>query len=265
MITHADITDVPAGFVADPFMLNVNGTWHMFFEILSLLDHKGKIGWATSSDGLHWDYQRLVIDEPFHLSYPYVFEWQGEYYMVPESWEANGIRLYRADRFPDRWTFVGNLLEGFFLDVSLFRYQERWYFFAETNPEHCFDTLRLYCADELMGPWHEHPASPILQGDPQRARPAGRVRVEGDVSGSLSGKGRVIRFAQGCQPDYGINVRAFEVMELTPTRYREQEISQSPLFAPSGTGWNRNGMHHLDAHLLSNGAWLACVDGWSKV
>lgn len=104
VITHADITDVPAGFVADPFMLNVNGTWHMFFEILSLLDHKGKIGWATSSDGLHWDYQRLVIDEPFHLSYPYVFEWQGEYYMVPESWEANGIRLYRADRFPDRWT-----------------------------------------------------------------------------------------------------------------------------------------------------------------
>jgi hypothetical protein len=256
VITHADITDVPAGFVADPFMLNVNGTWHMFFEILSLLDHKGKIGFATSSDGLSWAYQSLVIDEPFHLSYPYVFEWQGEYYMVPESWEANGVRLYRAEHFPDRWTFVGNLIEGFFLDVSLFRHQNRWWFFAETNPEHSFDTLRLYWADELMGPWQEHPASPIIEGDPQRARPAGRVRVEKD---------RIIRLAQGCRPDYGMNVRAFEVMELTPTTYREKEALNNPIFEPSGTGWNRSGMHHMDAHPLPDGSWLACVDGWSKV
>lgn len=35
-----------------------------------------------------------------------------------------------------------------------------------------------------------------------------------------------------------------------------------------GTQWgwvDKRGMHHLDAHLLEDGQWIACVDGWTAV
>lgn len=85
VLQAADVTDVAAIYVADPFMIRGGGEWHMFFEILPQADEKGVIALASSADGLKWRYRQVVLDEPFHLSYPYVFEFEGEHYMIPES------------------------------------------------------------------------------------------------------------------------------------------------------------------------------------
>ena len=45
----------------------------------------------------------IVLDEPFHLSYPQVFQWQGAWYMTVESAGARRVSLYRATDFPLRW------------------------------------------------------------------------------------------------------------------------------------------------------------------
>jgi len=125
-------------------MIKVSPTWVMFFEVLNKDTRRGEIGLATSEDGTNWKYKQIVIAEPFHLSYPYVFEWNNEYYLIPESYQANSIRLYKASNFPTEWSFVGNLLnDGFFVDSSIFRYADKWWMFAETNPDHKHDTLRL--------------------------------------------------------------------------------------------------------------------------
>jgi hypothetical protein len=118
------------------------------------------------------------------------------------------------------------------------------------------DSLRLYFAEDLMGPWIEHPASPIVEGDARKARPAGRVLVLAD---------KIIRFAQNCVPAYGTQVRAFEISALTTRDYVETENQNSPILTASGKGWNETGMHHIDPHLLGEGQWLACVDGLSSV
>src|SRR5260221_9222629 len=100
ILTRADVHDVPARFVADPFMMRRGGVWHMFFEVLNQATDRGEIGLATSSDGFGWTYQQIVLAEPFHLSYPYVFEWQGWTYLFPEPlWPQFGA-LYRAEAFP---------------------------------------------------------------------------------------------------------------------------------------------------------------------
>src|SRR5262245_8749138 len=99
VLTAAQVTDIPATFVADPFMLRVQQTWSMFFEVMHAQWQRGVIGLATSHDGLRWRYERVVLQEAFHLSYPYVFAWQGAYYMVPETLEAEAIRVYRAVEF----------------------------------------------------------------------------------------------------------------------------------------------------------------------
>jgi hypothetical protein len=251
-----DITDVPARLIADPFMLRVDPTWYMFFEVLNRRTGKGEIGFATSADAAQWTYHQIVLDEPFHLSYPYVFEWMNDYYMIPETGAAHSVRLYRAARFPDHWTLAGVLLNGMhFVDPSLFRFDGRWWLFAETSPRATHDTLRLYCADDMLGPWCEHPASPIITDNPHIARPAGRIVVDGE---------RVIRYTQDCSPSYGTRVRAFEITTLTAREYCERPASEHPILDASGHGWNGSGMHHVDPHCLGARQWVACVDGWVR-
>jgi acetyltransferase-like isoleucine patch superfamily enzyme len=254
VLSGDDVSDVPALFVADPFMVRHTLGWHMLFEVMNQETHKGEIGWATSVNGYQWKYQRIVLREPFHLSYPYVFEWQNQYYMIPESHKAGSIRLYRAIHFPNEWALVATLLQGHgFADSSIFRYRDKWWLLSETNPEIKFDTLRLYYADTLYGPWHEHPQSPIVEGNPHIARPAGRVLVLPD---------RVIRYAQDCYPVYGTQVSAYEITELTTSSYCEKLLCAAPVLSGSGVGWNAGGMHHIDPHWTDDGSWLACVDGW---
>ncbi len=255
VLSRESIPGSLATFVADPFMIRVDGSWYMFFEVKNWTNHshKGEIAFATSRDCEHWRYQRVVLAEPFHLSYPYVFAWNGEHYMIPESTAASAVRLYRAAPFPDRWVHVTDLLKGpVFLDSSVFHREGRWWMLTATDGVR--GTLRLFHAAELTGPWAEHPKSPVVASDPRIARPAGRV---------LSTPDRLLRFAQDCRTAYGAGVQAFEITRLTTTDYQERELAPSPLLTGSGHGWNRLGMHHVDAQQLEDGSWIACVDGWS--
>ena len=94
--------------------------------------------------------------------------------------------------------------------------------------------------------------SPLMIDNNRAARPAGRVHT---------GNGGPIRFAQDCGPRYGAAVRAFQVTDLTTASYAEAEFETSPILGPGSESWNRLGMHHIDAHRLEDGSWLAAVDG----
>ena len=250
VFTAEYVSDYPADFVADPFMVWESDRWWMFYEVFNGATARGEIGLATSLDGLSWDYSGLVLREPYHLSYPYVFRWADDYYMIPETLGAGAIQVYRAEDFPRRWRPVAKLMEGSFADSSIFRYNGRWWMFACTNHS-LHDRLSLYHASDLFGPWEPHPRNPLIQGDRSRARPGGRV---------TTWNGKLLRFAQDCVPQYGTRLRAFEIEELTPAAYRERELAESPILAP-GADWNRTGMHHIDPH-QRDGSWIACVDGY---
>lgn len=256
VLSRKSVTGVHAAFVADPFMLEEEDGWHMFFEVLTVRGRarRGEIGHATSRDGRRWRYEGIVLAEPFHLSYPYVFRDGDRHYLVPETRLARAVRLYRADPFPTRWVFEATLLTGpILLDSSLFRHGGRWWMFTHTAVRD--PTLRLFHADAITGPWIEHPKSPIVAGDARIARPAGRVLTLPD---------RIIRFAQDCSDEYGLSVRALEIERLTTEDYREVAAPAEPLLAGSGRGWNASGMHHVDAHQRKDGTWIACVDGWTS-
>src|SRR5688572_22066182 len=126
VLTWASVSDVSAGFVADPFMVRAGGSWYMLFEAFNLETDKGEIALATSDNGLDWKYQQIVLKERFHLSYPYVFEWDGEHYMVPETLDAGAIHLYKADDFPTSWSDMGPLVKSTCADPSLFRFGDTW-------------------------------------------------------------------------------------------------------------------------------------------
>jgi hypothetical protein len=255
VLTAVDVTDVPARFVADPFMVRgENGDWHLFFEVLNERRNKGEIGYATSRDGHQWRYGSIVLRDRHHLSYPYMFSWECDFYMIPECGDSGCIRIFRATAFPKRWEVVSTIAKGDkrapVVDPSVFRHGGLWYLFSYGKNR----SLHLFWSEELPGIWHEHPMSPVVTGSPQFARPGGRVIADG---------GSIYRYAQDETPHYGSKVWAFRITELTPTTYREEPVSAEPVLQAGRDSWNRDGMHTIDPHQIAPGAWLAAVDGFT--
>jgi len=176
IITASDITDVTARFVADPFLIKHSGIYYLFFEILLNNPEKGVIGVAESNNGLDWHYKNVVLEEPFHLSYPYVFEHEGNIYMVPESAQVNAVFLYKAnlDEFPHKWVKVKKLISGYVEDSSIVMHDGLFWLFGQTNKGK-YDRLELWYSEQLDGEWKKHPKSPVINGDPNIARPGGRI------------------------------------------------------------------------------------------
>ncbi len=254
VISASDVTDVKASFVADPFLFREEGVWYMFFEVMNSLSKHGDIGLATSKDGKVWRYERIVLNEEYHLSYPYLFKHDGVIYMIPESATANQLNLYRAVNFPYQWECAATLLEGQFGDHGIVFYRNIWFLFACSQP-FTHNTLKLYYSDDLTGTFTEHPMSPVVSDDANRARPGGRIILwENDL----------IRYSQDCSPTYGKALNAYKITKLTKEEYSEQDVSWNPVLKNSGTGWTRHGMHHLDAIMTDDQKWIGCVDGYIR-
>lgn len=249
VLTGHDVTDFAAWYVADPFLMHeADGPWHMFLEVYEWRDLLGHIGHATSPDGIHWTYDRIVLDAPYNLSFPYVFKYNGDYYMIVHNSEIQEVDLYKAADYPYDWTHAATLLTGLaFADPAIIRYKGLWYMFvSRSSGAECW----LYWSYRLTEGWVEHPRSPIVY-DYGKARPAGRPLLYG---------GRLIRLAQKNDDHYGEAVRAFEVDTLTQVLYEEHEIPESPILRASGQGWNSYGMHTCDAWWNVD-HWIAAVDG----
>lgn len=251
VLSAEQVTDIAAEFVADPFMIQVDDTWYMFFEVMNAQRGRGEVGLAKSADGIRWSYQQIVLSEPFHLSYPHIFCVDNQYFMIPESFEANSITLYRAVSFPTKWEPVSAILEGQWVDSSVFFFNGLWWLFSSpVAPPN--QILELFYATSIVGPWLRHPMSPLVSGNNRIARGGGR---------SILLDGKPVRFAQDCFPCYGTSIRAFEITVLTTSGYAERELEGSPILGPGSLPWNQSGMHHIDPHFINN-RWLACVDGW---
>jgi hypothetical protein len=248
VVTALDVTDRRARFVADPFMLRRADGWHMFFEVMNCGTEQGDIGYAFSRDTITWEYRRIVLDEPFHLSYPYVFEHNGRLYMVPESRQSGAINLYAADDPAGPWTFQRTLIKGSFADPSLIFHNGRWWLFAVEGSY----SLAVFSSERLTGQWTRHPMSPLYPDDNSRTRPAGRV---------VSVGGKLMRFAQDNRERYGHRVRAFVIDRLEPNYFEEHEVPSGFVLSPRGRAWRELGMHHLDPHQRDDGRWFAVVDG----
>ncbi len=238
-----------AVYVADPFMIIKDDKYFMFFEVMDRYNNEGNIAYAESTNLKDWQYKKVILDEKFHMSFPNVFKWKGEYYLVPESHQDLAVRLYKAESFPDKWKYVKNLISGYsFVDPAIFRYNNQWWMFVTTQFS---NILNIYYADNLMGKWEPHPMNPVIKFNAHISRPGGRVIIY---------KGKPYRFTQDCNPYYGIQVFAFEITKLTKTEYSEKSVPQNPILTKSGEGWNAAGMHHIDLHKIG-GKWIAAVDG----
>ena len=243
----------PDRFWADPFLLQHGGRTWLYFEELMFSTGRGHIAVGElDADGRMASWQpALVLDH--HLSYPFVFEHEGELYMIPESREARSVTLYRCVEMPARWEKVHDLMAGVeAVDATLHPHDGRWWMFVNlvANPgaSSC-NELHLFHADSpLSATWTPHPKNPVVS-DARRARPAGAL---------FEHAGRLYRPSQDCAERYGRALNVNWVRTLTVDDYEEVGVSRAePDWAPDVRAvhtFNRQGRFHvIDAEIRRPG------------
>src|SRR5262245_35596343 len=70
--------DDPLRFMADPFGLWRDGRLHLFVETYDYRDRRGAIDVLILDEALRLVERRPALREPWHLSYPFVFEAEGQ-------------------------------------------------------------------------------------------------------------------------------------------------------------------------------------------
>lgn len=204
---------------ADPFLFVRNGTLYLFYEKLTHWFGTGRICMRSTRDLKTWTDEVDVLVEPFHLSFPYVFEEDGKVYMLPETGGDKSISLYEAeDETLTCWHRVAKLMENEepWYDTVIQKKDGKYYLFT-CHDDEVRQVQHLYVADSLFGPYTEHPASPIAEGR-DRGRNAGSI-IEHD--------GELYRPVQVCVNSYGEQTSIMKIETITEKDYKESFFSRN--------------------------------------
>jgi hypothetical protein len=206
-------------FWADSHVISVNGNHYIFIEEFVNAKNKGHISVIEMDELGNWKAPIKILEKDYHLSYPFVFEWNEKFYMVPESRANRTIDLYECAEFPLEWKFKQHLMENVSaVDTTLIRYDEKWWLFtaiAENEAAAPNVELFLFHTDDLFsGAWIAHPLNPIVS-DVKRARPAGSLFVK---------DGKLYRPSQDCSRAYGYGFDLNEIELISETEYRERKV-----------------------------------------
>ena len=232
-----DWLDEPANFAfeADPFAILRGDTLHLFAEAFDYRERHGRIVHRTIDPDGTVSPPRVVVEEPWHLSYPALVEDDGETYMLPEASKGGGLTLYRAAVFPDRWERVADIsLDTVPVDATPFRHDGRWWL-AYASAANAKASLHLAFADQLGGSWTPHPGNPMCVNR-RGARPGGTPFLL---------DGRLVLPVQDCAGTYGAAICLLAVDALTPDRFECDPVKR--LTAPSSAGRYHEGLHTLTA------------------
>lgn len=201
-------------FWADPFPIYKNGKYFIFFEELDFKSDKGHISVLELDEQGDVVQIETIIERPYHMSYPFLLEWNKELYMIPETSGNKTIDIYRCTQFPNKWEFVMNLMKNISAkDTTLFYHNDLWWLFTSIKSEHgkCSELYLFYSTDFLSNEWIKHPQNPIVS-DIRYERGAGSIFVN---------NGKLYRPSQDCSGTYGRAVNFNEIVTLNTEDYKE--------------------------------------------
>jgi len=233
-------------YEADPFGLWRDGRLHVFVEAFDYRDAHGRIDCHEFDAAMTHVRSRRVLREPWHLSYPVVFEADGETWMLPEACASGYLTLYRARSFPDDWVAQATIvLDAVPIDATPVHWRGKWWLFYAPagTPSERLTHLHAAWADTLDGPWTPHPANPVFV-DSLGARPGGTAFVHGDA---------VVLPVQDCRRSYGSGLRMLTI--TVPQGGPASTDLGGPLSIASGPLWvpppqaqpYQDGLHTMSA------------------
>jgi hypothetical protein len=218
-------------FYADPFGISLDGVVYVLVEVFDYVHGRGRIAQVAFPDKHMRRHLPAGIDTGSHMSYPYIFLFDGEILCVPETSMAGDVRLYRAAEFPHRWEFVATVIKDFpAVDSTIFEHEGKWWLLCGRHGRLSGVELYAWHAATPFGPWTPHPLNPV-KCDVRSSRPAGPPFM---VAGSLC------RPAQDCSCTYGGAIAINRIVKLSPTAFEEEVIGR---IEPDPAGPYRHGIH----------------------
>lgn len=213
---------------ADPFPVEYEDRYLIFIE-QQFAGQNGTLGYIELFEDLSVSEFKPILEKPYHLSWPNVFNHDGVWYMIPETNEHGSVDLYRASCFPDTWEYDRTLLGNVHaVDTMLLEEGGKfWLFTSMTDDSKAKgsaapdapgynNSLSIFYADEFpSGEWKPHAANPVMH-DASRSRMAGRFQRADD--------GSLLRPAQNCLIEYGRSVSVNKIVELSTEAYREASM-----------------------------------------
>jgi hypothetical protein len=242
-------------YLADPFGLIRDNRIFILCEEFDYSAGKGRIVCFEEGEDHEFMAPHVAMELPIHLSYPYLLEWNGEAYCVPETSQAREVSLYQAQEFPYRWEKVNTLIGNFpGVDASIFEFDGRWWLTCANIEDGPWEKLFIWHADDLTGPWRPHSANPVKVSR-RSSRPAGTPFMH---------EGTLYRPAQDCSNSYGQNVVINRIRRLTTEEFEEEEVTIIKPFQPPYI----EGLHTLssiDGLTLIDGKRLRMVGRLSEI
>jgi hypothetical protein len=222
-ITINDFTAIPLPdncFWADPFPVKKGDSVFVFFEDYPYAVKKGHISvMEIKSDG-SCSKPAVAIEKPYHLSYPFIFEYEENYYMIPETADNKTVELYKCISFPHCWEIAEVLMKDIVLiDATLLYYNNKWWLFGTAGAHETAssnDQLVIFYSDSLFsGNWKPHRQNPVVT-DVANCRPGGRI---------FQFNGKLYRPAQNnASMQYGYALQLNEIETLTESAYSEKPV-----------------------------------------
>ena len=237
-------------FNADPFVIEKDNKSYCFVECFDYSEKKAKINVYELSEK-EYTFIGTALEESFHLSFPYIFEFNNDIYMIPESSKNRDIRLYKCNNFPLEWNLEEVLINDIdAADTMILRKDNKWWMMTNEDPlklnNHNYQ-MNIYYSDNLLnGKWISHKNNPIIM-DSNKARNAGLVFDEDSIF-------RVSQ-AFGFYKKYGENFSLNKIEFLDTNNYSEKTFSTHTKF------FNKSilGSHHLHSNNI-----FSVFDIWKK-
>lgn len=219
--------------MADPFLWEAGDRRYLLFEEVAKGRSRGRLGGMELLPDGRFSEMKIILDRPYHLSYPCVVPQNNDLFLLPETAGANRVELYRFTGFPWEMELVASPVEGVpLVDTTPIYLDGHWYFFTTTT-EPFLETL-LFSATRLEGPWTLHPCNPVSTSI-KSSRSAGQLFWR---------NGRLFRPTQDCSVRYGYAITVNEVTTLTPDSFAEHQVSYiAPSWRPNLLGthtWNES-------------------------
>ncbi len=224
--SYIEVENPQGRFLADPFVIEHEGIDYIFVEDLFFSDNKGRIS-AIRVDGEKYEFLDVILEESFHLSFPFVFKEGNKLYMIPESHENHDIRLYKCLDFPYKWKLEKILMSDInAADTMLIKKENVWFMLTNICSAKISDhqsELHIFYANDLKSShW-----KPILSGNP----------VIFDSSKARNGglfyfNDKIFRVNQvHGQAHYGRSFDINEIIHLSKNEYSERSfLSVNPDF-----------------------------------
>lgn len=226
-------------FYADPFILKQDeesNSLILLYEHFDWATRKGRIDCAKFDKGCRaFSASVTSLESKHHLSYPFVIPNHNTFGYLPEHSAASDLSFFVVDERGVAITKKMVVPRSELVDSTVIYYQDKYWMFATPAGVNDNSHLLIFYAENLMGPWWQHPANPV-KIDISNARPAGQPFFY---------KGKIFRPAQDCEDYYGSAIKINEILVLSDSDYRESEVSE---IRPVAGSPYQFGLHTLSYH-----------------